>query len=143
MKKVTIKNTRGIKHLDFQMPKGQGVYLLVGPNGAGKSTLLVALNRICQPNAFALAFREPQDNNRTDTYKDSAITYDAGDRHGQVTYHRTKAGWIPTSRKGCQAVLRGFGYSETLFITADSHRISPKSAEIREGRVCRMLTARS
>lgn len=131
MKKVTIENTRGIRHLEFELPEQRGVYLLVGPNGAGKSTLLAVLNRIKQPNAFALAFREPQENTKTDSYKDSSITYDTG--KSAVTYHRTKKGWEPTSRIGCQAILDGFGYSETFFITADSHRISPKAAEIREG----------
>lgn len=40
MKKVTIRHTKGIEHLEFNIPERKGVFLLVGANGAGKTTLL-------------------------------------------------------------------------------------------------------
>ena len=35
--KITIKNIKGIKNLEFYVPRKSGVYLLVGPNGAEKT----------------------------------------------------------------------------------------------------------
>ena len=54
MKKITLDNTKNIRHLEFVLPERPGVYLLVGPNGSGKTTLLVCLvclDRICNANA--------------------------------------------------------------------------------------------
>ena len=47
MRKITIENTKSIRHLEFKIPEQKGVYLLVGANGAGKTTRLVCLDRIC------------------------------------------------------------------------------------------------
>ena len=49
MKKITLDNTKNIRHLEFVLPERPGVCLLVGPNGSGKTTLLVCLDRIRYP----------------------------------------------------------------------------------------------
>ena len=43
---ITIRNLKGIRSLDFELPNKFGVYLLVGENGAGKTTLLTCMHRI-------------------------------------------------------------------------------------------------
>ena len=47
-KTITIRDTKGIKKLNFTFPERKGVYLLVGPNGTGKTTLLICMDRILQ-----------------------------------------------------------------------------------------------
>lgn len=68
MRKITIENTKSIRHLEFTLPEQKGVYLLVGANGAGKTTLLVCLDRICNPNGFARGFSASKSFGAVDQY---------------------------------------------------------------------------
>ena len=76
MKKITISHTKGIRHLEFEIPERRGVFLLVGANGAGKTTLLVCLDRICNSNAFARGFNAPKTFGAVDQYQDAEIKYE-------------------------------------------------------------------
>ena len=42
-KKITIRNIKHIRHLEFNLPSRSGVYTLTGSNGSGKTTLVKIL----------------------------------------------------------------------------------------------------
>ncbi len=76
MKKITIEETKNIKHLEFSFPETNGVYLLVGANGVGKTTLLVCMDRLCNSLAFATGFVNTSSWEKADQFKNSSIQYD-------------------------------------------------------------------
>lgn len=130
-KTITIRNTKGIKELSFTFPERKGVYLLVGPNGTGKTTLLICMDRICNPYAFARGFSHPKNITGYDEYYDSSIRYDVDDVC--VSFRKKKSKWAASPRKGNAELLKAFGYSQAIFIKADSKRIDATADEIERG----------
>jgi len=129
MNTVIIDKTRGIRHLEFQLPTKPGMYLLVGPNGMGKTTLLTALHSIGDRKAFRSFSNSGLEN--VDQYDDSRLTYRTEKK--SVTYKKGPSGrWVPTP-KAAALRCRDFGYSATLFIKADTSRFSVPQEEIRKG----------
>lgn len=132
MRKVTIRHTKGIEHLEFEIPERNGVFLLVGANGTGKTTLLVCLDRICNSNAFARGFSTSNTFGAVDQYKDAEIQYEIDNPAMSLLFRKKTARWA-ASPKGGADLLSHFGFASTVFIKADSNRISITEDEIRTG----------
>lgn len=101
MKKITIKNTKNIKNLEFAFPDSKGVYLIVGPNGAGKTTLLVCIDRLCNKNAFARGFSASRSFGEVDQYAEAEIRYDIDDPATSLKFRKKSSRWA-VSPKGAQ-----------------------------------------
>lgn len=115
MSKVTITKLRSIDSLEFEVPTS-GVYVLTGSNGSGKTSLLLALNRICDKNAFS--------NLRIgrfvgmDQFANTVFTYSNDIQ--TVSYKRSNRGWEPTPRGVDIKSL--FTFSDSCFITTTGFR---------------------
>lgn len=131
MKKIVIEHTKGIKKLEFLLPEAQGVYLLVGTNGAGKTTLLTCMDRICNSLAFAQGFDSSTAVHEVDQFIDASIKYSTANDIS-VCFRKKSQRWVPTPKAG-SAVLRQFGFSESIFVHADSKRIDVNQADLRAG----------
>lgn len=131
MNKITINDTKNIKHLEFTFPTVNGVYLLVGTNGAGKTTLLICMDRLCNSLAFATGFTNTSSWEKADQFKNSSIRYDID--NSSVQFRKRRARWAPTPKTGSGELLEKFGFSESVFIRADSKRIDVKSDDLRSG----------
>lgn len=132
MRKITIDNTKNIKHLEFSLPDSNGVYLLVGPNGVGKTTLLVCLDRICNNNGFARGFSASRNFGVVDQYSNATIKYETDNPQSCLVFRKKTARWA-VSPKGKSNLLSYFGFPASIFVRADSNRISVTEQEIREG----------
>lgn len=132
MRKITIENTKSIRHLEFSIPDQKGVYLIVGANGAGKTTLLVCLDRICNPNGFARGFSASKSFGAVDQYNNATIKYEMDNPALSLVYRKKTARWA-VAPKGGSSLLPNFGFSSSVFIRADSNRINISEAEIRAG----------
>ena len=132
-KAIEIHNTKGINKLNFTFPESKGVYLLVGSNGTGKTTLLICMDRICNPYAFARGFSHPKNISGYDEYRNSTIRYDVN--NACVQFRKKQAKWAATPRKGNAELLKEFGYSDSIFIKADSKRIDATAEEIGRGTI--------
>ena len=131
-KKIIIKNTRRIKHLEFTVPEKKGVYLLVAPNGVGKSTLLTVLHRICNGKAFAEKFKTSSVEGRIDDYRNAEITYVVDDNK-KATFSKKEKRWVSKPKRNIE-ILRAFGFENSYFIEADPRRIAVKADEIKTGK---------
>lgn len=132
-KTISIHETKGIKNLCFTFPESKGVYLLAGPNGTGKTTLLICIERICNPYAFARGFSHPKNISGYDEYRNSTIRYDVD--NVCVQFRKKQAKWAASPRKGNAALLKEFGYNNSIFIKADSKRIDATAEEIGRGTI--------
>lgn len=115
MSKVKISNLRNIASLEFDVPTN-GVYVLTGSNGSGKTSLLLALNRICNKNAFGnLKIGRSVG---MDEFTNTVFTYTNGVQ--SVSYKRSNRGWEPTPRG---VDIKGlFPFAESCFITTTGFR---------------------
>ena len=132
MRKITIDNTKNIKHLEFVLPENTGVYLIVGANGSGKTTLLVCLDRICNQYGFAKGFSASKSFGEVDQYEHSTIKYYIDNPEVNLTFRKKSARWA-MSPKGKGELLNNFGFTSSIFIKADSNRIDVAKDEIRAG----------
>lgn len=115
MSKVTITRLRNIDSLEFEVPIS-GVYVLTGSNGSGKTSLLLALNRICDKNAFSnLKIGRSVG---MDQFSNTVFTYSNGIH--TVSYKRSNRGWEPTPRGVDIKSL--FPFTESCFITTTGFR---------------------
>lgn len=127
---ITIRNLKGIRSLDFELPNKFGVYLLVGENGAGKTTLLTCMHRIKNSFAFADNFPKSSKTDKFDQYKDAEIIYESSE--GRVVYRKKKERWHP-SPHGASAILNAFEFESSIFAKADAARIGVKKDELENG----------
>ena len=132
--KITIENLKGVKSLEFNVPSKNGVYLLVGPNGAGKTTLLACLDRICNNNAFARNFVYSNKNDEVDQYTNAVIKYEQDNPSCIVSFRKGAKRWAATPKRNSKCLAQ-FGFCSTVFIQADSKRISVPSDDIRPGNI--------
>lgn len=134
-KKVLIENLKGIEKLEFILPNKEGVYLLVGANGMGKTSILTCLERLGNPLAFSHGFTNTNNLDNIDSYLGASIKYDVTNKSGNsyVTFTKKKAKWAPSPKIEGRSVLKKFGFSNTVFIRADSKRIDAKREDIRKG----------
>ena len=132
MKKITIERMKNINTLEFTLPESKGVYLIVGPNGGGKTTLLVCIDRICNKNGFARGFSASRNFGEVDQYTSAEITYEMDNPQCKLKFRKKSQRWA-VSPKGSSNLLSNFGYSQSVFIRADSNRIDVPKEEIRRG----------
>ena len=115
MSKVTITRLRNIASLEFEVPTS-GVYVLTGSNGSGKTSLLLALNRICDKNAYSnLKIGRSVG---MDKFTNTIFSYSNGVQ--TVSYKRSNRGWEPTPRGVDIKSL--FSFTESCFITTTGFR---------------------
>lgn len=130
MKKISIRNLKDVKQLDFVVPEQKGVYLIAGANGCGKTTLLICLDRICNSLAFSLGLSSASSWDEADQYEESLVTYTVETK--TVSYKKRQARWAPTPKKD-SSVLDDFGFSASSFIKADAQRIAVRPEELKAG----------
>lgn len=128
---IEIENLKNVKRLAFEMP-GPGVWLLTGENGSGKTTLLACLHRLGDRQAFPRYFQTSNVSDRLDAYSDAKITFKINDAKVEYTYAGSR--WAPRPKKNSN-IVNGFGYSNVLFIAANSDRISPKPDDFGTDRI--------
>lgn len=110
MKKVVLENVKGVRRLEFELPRNCGVHLITGKNGTVKTNLLVALHRICNRDAFRNNF--PIGAHNYDDVSRYRISYN--NNGSIVSYSYTKHGWEPHPRN--TNVLGSFGYADTIYV---------------------------
>lgn len=112
MRKITIRNIKGIRNLEFILPNKKGLYVLTGSNGSGKTTLLTCLWRLTDSYAFQRDFRTSSD--RVDVYE-GEIIYQLDKK--TVSYSHSKVRWTGTPRKNTN-ILKNFGYPQVRHLSA-------------------------
>ncbi len=125
--KISIKNLKHIKNLDFNIP-GKGVWLLTGPNGTGKTSLLACMRRIGERNAFPMHFKASAKANNLDSFAGASVEYEVNGSN--VTYTYSGIRWEPRPKTGGK-VLRTAGYPGVIYIAADARRIEPRPEDFK------------
>lgn len=93
---------------------------------------MVCLDRICNKNAFARGFSSSRSFGEVDQYAESEITYEVDSPPTLLTFRKKSRRWA-VSPKGSNDLLSNFGFTQTVFIRADSNRIEVSKEEIRKG----------
>src|SRR5450759_1281719 len=119
--KLTIKNLKNIRSLEFDLP-GPGAYLLTGSNGSGKTSLLTCLSRLRNSGSYQRGFRSST-NKYLDSHRGASIQYDIGEE--SVTYTYVEERWAPLPRKSSR-LLKTCGYPAVAYIAADADRVEPQ-----------------
>lgn len=129
--KVTLKNIKKIKKLEFDIPN-RGVWLLTGVNGAGKTSLLAALYRIGSSHAFQNYYRTSTFESRLDSFEHSQVIYEVNDQ--SVTYKYGGQRWRPTPSRNSR-LFGEFPFQSVKFVEANGDRVEPFANEIQPRRV--------
>lgn len=116
MKKITIRDIRNIKHLDFEIPS-PGLYIVTGKNGTGKTTLFTSISRICNNNAYRLGFPSTKLNDY-DMFS-GTITYTV-DNNTTIYSRRSNGEWRPNNQL---STLNDFGFPAIINITTKNERV--------------------
>lgn len=116
-KKVSIKNIKHVRNLDFEIPSSSGVFVLTGSNGSGKTTLMTCLLRIGWYRAFQEHFKTGND--RVDKFS-GQVTYTVGT--SSVSYQYAGTRWPPAPRKNSN-LFEKFGFPEVRFLPATGNRL--------------------
>lgn len=125
--KVTLKNIKKIKELEFHLP-GRGVHLLTGLNGSGKTSLLAALFRIGSKHAFQKYYKTSTFESSLDSFDSSRIAYEINNK--EVVYRYGGKRWRPTPSKNSE-LFSEFPYKDVKFVEANGKRIEPFADEIK------------
>lgn len=137
--KVILKDVKGIKKMEFELPSSNGVYLLTGLNGCGKSSLLIALDRIKNQNAFRYFVKSKKDD-KIDNSNNCKITYyDEKDKY--VSYSKGNKRWAPTPKKDGQILRKKSQYEVSYFISASGNRfytLDPNKAQLSSSKIHRV-----
>ncbi|MCD7825536.1 MAG: AAA family ATPase [Clostridiaceae bacterium] len=134
MREIIIENVKGIKKLEFTLPESDGVYLLVGANGMGKTTLLTCIDRIANPNAFAIGLKSANADTGIDQYREAKIIYKVDTT--AIQFRKRSKRWVSTPKtKSSELLMRQFGFEHSVFIRADAKRLDVTQEEIRSGRI--------
>ena len=127
--KVIIENLKSIKKLVFDVPL-QGAFVLTGANGCGKTSLLTALHRMGTGNAFQTGLPGAKKYNGIDGLEEARVIYEVNGK--SVSYRYNKTRWSATPKSNSSLVLSGF--SDVLFLKADSSRVEPTPNELKGAR---------
>ncbi|PHV14644.1 ATP-binding protein [Janthinobacterium sp. BJB303] len=127
--KVTIENLKSIKVLVFDVPL-KGAFVLTGANGCGKTSLLTALHRMGAHNAFQTGLPGAKKFNGIDGLEDARIVYEVNGKEVSYRYNQTRWSATPKSNSG----LVQTGFSDVLFLKADSSRVEPTPNELKGAR---------
>lgn len=122
--KLTIKNLKNIKRLEFEIPD-PGTYLLTGNNGSGKTSLLTCLSRLRNSGAFQRGFRSSV-HPSLDSHRGASVEYEVNGV--SVTYTYVEERWAPLPRRN-SGLLANCGYPDVKYIAADGDRVEPKKEE--------------
>lgn len=125
--KISIKNLKHIKKLDFTIPD-KGVWLLTGPNGTGKTSLLACMRRIGERNAFPMHFKASAQSNSLDSFIGASVEYEVNGTKVNYTYSGKR--WEPQPKTNA-SVLKAAGYPGVLYIAADARRIEPRPEDFK------------
>lgn len=130
--RIIIENLKGIRKLDFELPR-QGVHVITAGNGCGKTSLLVCIERIKNTAAFRENFKQQKFWN-VDSYDKTQISY-VSNRNNSVTYtyRRKSDSWRPLSR-GIDAI-NDFGYSEIKAIPTLGKRVYTQTKKLQRGAI--------
>lgn len=122
--KLTVRNLKNIRHLDFEIPSF-GAYLLTGSNGSGKTSLLTCLSRLRNSDAFQRGFRGSL-HASLDSHRGASVQYEInGD---SVTYTYVQERWAPLPRRN-SGLLASCGYPDVKYIAANADRVEPRKEE--------------
>lgn len=125
--KISIKNLKHIKSLDFTIPK-KGVWLLTGPNGTGKTSLLACMRRIGERNAFPMHFKASTQSSNLDSFVGASVEYSINGTNVHYKYSGTR--WEPRPKANASA-LQNSGYPGVIYIAADARRIEPRPEDFK------------
>lgn len=123
---VTITNVKGIKLLDFDLPR-KDVWVVTGLNGSGKTSLFAAIYRIGSQNAFQKYYKTSTHEAKLDSVSEAAIKYSVNDE--SVIYRYGGSRWRATPRKNA-GILKKFPYKTIEYVEANGERIEPFAYEI-------------
>lgn len=118
--KITLKNTKQIKRIEFDLPSKPGVYVFCGTNGIGKTTIFHAISFLFNKGALRSAFRPGS--NGYDSFFNATITYT--EQSESVTYKFNSANWAPSTKKS--AITSHHPYKKGTFLKVDHTRVVPK-----------------
>jgi len=108
---IIIKNLKGIKYLDFEMPN-PGAYVITASNGSGKTTLMHCIERLANTRVFNDNFIQHRSWN-VDSFGDSQITFKSNNNNEVTyTYRRSSDTWRPTTLTA--STLTDFGYNNIV-----------------------------
>lgn len=124
--RVNIQNLKSIRNLDFEVPLS-GAYVITGANGCGKTSLLTTLHRMGAHNAFQTGLPGAKQANGIDGLEDARIKYEVNGN--SVSYRYNKERWSATPKSNSSLIQRGF--SEVMFLKADSSRVEPTPNELK------------
>jgi predicted ATPase len=124
--RVTIKNLKAIKTLEFDVPV-QGAFVVTGANGCGKTSLLTVLHRMGAKNAFQTGLPGGKKATGIDGIEDTTIRYDINGK--SVVYRYINTRWSATPKSNSSLVNQA--YSEVLFLKADSSRVEPTQNDLK------------
>lgn len=123
--KISIRNLRNIKKLNFSIPD-PGVWLLTASNGGGKTSLLACLRRIGQPNSFQTHFPNSLQSSRLDNHLKGSIVYSVGGEQVEYAYRGSR--WTPRPRSN-SGLLDDFGFPFVAYVGASAERVTPRSED--------------
>jgi predicted ATPase len=124
--KITIKNLKSIKNLEFDVPL-RGAFVITGANGCGKTSLLTVLHRMGAHNAFQTGLPGGKKAAGIDGIHETTLRYDINGK--SVVYRYNSERWSATPKS--QSTLVSQAFSEVLFLKADSSRVEPTQNELK------------
>lgn len=124
--KITIRNIKSIKFLEFEVPS-HGAFILTGMNGCGKTSLLVTLDRMRNNHAFQLGFPAAGKSQALDRLDEARIEYEINNKHVSYRYNNTR--WSATPKSHSNLIKQA--YTDVQFFKADSSRVEPITTDPR------------
>ena len=127
---ITIRELKGIKYLDFEMPN-PGVDVITASNGSGKTTLMHCIERLANTRVFNDNFTQHGSWN-VDSFEKSKITYKSFNNN-EVTYsYRNQSDiWRPTTQT--TATLTEFNYNSIVAMPPLGQRVYVQNKTISGG----------
>lgn len=96
--------------------------------GAGKTTLLICIDRLCNSLALVTRYANISSWKKADQFHNFSIRYVID--NSSVQFRKRRARWTLPLKTGSGELLEKFGFSESVFIRADSKRIDVKPDDL-------------